>query len=878
MAAPVLRCHAALVQYLKRDGDSALTLLRKFYLLMLSIFFCVTAALVQTWNLAHGTTGALYDPNERFSFVGPALIYFAQVMGGVYLLVFRRCTESTYVIVLVLTLLGSLIFQFAKVSTIATDTGFAVIPIFDLLLMGRVDKRACFAIVAFVCAWRLALALEATYRFGWFDIPGTEPYDVRTKVCECEAPPCPTRDIPNAGSLRVEIFNLAAIVYDFYVTRMFAAQATSRGAHLHTLVSVMQDVAQHLADFNLDEAERGLRQAQHTHKLPRDLSRVFEVLLGNLRSYRPFLPDALFTDAAKQLCVLGDSDRFTSLDLIASDEVKVRLPPALRSSRSMSTPPRRRVVIREPDDSTKEASLVAVSVLQADELKRKSAGNASDVAFAMYNTLVRDAISTHDGQLVNAIGESFLIAFVGALKAVRFASSVQISVHGNEWPVGLSRGVVGDGFPHFAVQIGVGTGTVTVRSSDPEGCPYTGPAVDAAVHAAALGGPGVVTVTGPVLRDCAAQLHDFFILPHAATVSAAARGEPPAQGVSDMTVLIAKSQVPEHLRAVLDCATPHALGGGEPTLSFPLPSPTAGESQGSVAVVKLLAWDCVDWAGGDTLSSYGDALASSCDALSARLALLHAAATQTGGVLTTVLSSTVVGSWNAHRPCPDHVPRSMEFMQKLHAALLPSATRGEGSGGPPLFHAGLATGLLPSGLLMASPQQSFITLLGACVDLSVMLCTAAAELDTSLLVAAADGSMTKALQSHPAVGARLRPIDRWSFTRTTGDRSCEVLVSEGCVGALPVSAGNEAAGPWSADYAAAFAASDISRLQEWARSDAVVVQVCALLGGGRHLSHAFMTVRQHGTADNASVTSAADTVPVESGNVLLFDSPEEAHL
>eukprot|EP01063_Lacrimia_lanifica_P018545 TRINITY_DN2544_c0_g4_i1.p1 TRINITY_DN2544_c0_g4~~TRINITY_DN2544_c0_g4_i1.p1 ORF type:complete len:678 (+),score=164.50 TRINITY_DN2544_c0_g4_i1:61-2094(+) len=159
------------------------------------------------------------------------------------------------------------------------------IAIFDLLVVCRVGDLAINIVVAITVFWVLLTSIESGFRFGLYDIPGLSPVQQRIDSVSCEALPCPSDAWPSSG-----VTMLAVLLLGFSVTRGFARELHHEREGLLECVDVARLLAQYLAAYDLDAADRCLQAG----KLPADMDAVFDELLANLRAYRPFLPDSLF--------------------------------------------------------------------------------------------------------------------------------------------------------------------------------------------------------------------------------------------------------------------------------------------------------------------------------------------------------------------------------------------------------------------------------------------------------------------------------------------------------------------------------------------------------------------------------------------------------
>eukprot|EP01063_Lacrimia_lanifica_P018546 TRINITY_DN2544_c0_g5_i1.p1 TRINITY_DN2544_c0_g5~~TRINITY_DN2544_c0_g5_i1.p1 ORF type:complete len:648 (+),score=129.56 TRINITY_DN2544_c0_g5_i1:70-2013(+) len=157
--------------------------------------------------------------------------------------------------------------------------------ILDLMLVCNLPDGSTRLTGLCMALWLVVTSVESGYRFGLYDLPGLAPEDQRRRTTECASPPCPVASWKEGMMMTVLVFLL-----DFSITRGFAIEVGAKRAALEESVDVARLLAQHLAAYDLDAADRCLQAG----KLPADMAAVFNDLLANLKTYRPFLPDSLF--------------------------------------------------------------------------------------------------------------------------------------------------------------------------------------------------------------------------------------------------------------------------------------------------------------------------------------------------------------------------------------------------------------------------------------------------------------------------------------------------------------------------------------------------------------------------------------------------------
>eukprot|EP01063_Lacrimia_lanifica_P013197 TRINITY_DN1982_c1_g2_i1.p1 TRINITY_DN1982_c1_g2~~TRINITY_DN1982_c1_g2_i1.p1 ORF type:complete len:857 (+),score=195.13 TRINITY_DN1982_c1_g2_i1:38-2608(+) len=840
-----------LLRYLVEVGDDRTTIVRKK--LAMALNFVVLLSTPALFFTAAGAeeAGMLDNDGPRGQLRPLCGIFLACVASFwiIYLLGMRRCSEVTFVVNVVLIFIGFAVRDLFYASALFYHSGTILfISGFDLLLLGRVSGRITACILAAVCVWVAVLSAELWWRFGLLDIYGTMPHSDRAVICSCAAPPCEGTDFGKNG-ITAGLGVILTLIFDFYCTNRFAHQAQTQTDKLGAAVVHTQRIAKALARFDLARAEASLRASRDG--LPDDLYESLSTILSSLAAYRPFLSEALFPQQAR----VSSNSGFDDLAMLPLPGECEREPPAAAAA--------------APSLRLKNAALVALRIIDASKLWEESS-SAMQSAQAQYDALLRSAINTHDGGLVvRGTPEVYLVAFETAAAAVRFALHAQVRLQDVPWPVDLElRGVA------FGVSIGIHYGEVSleknVLTSQHD---YFGETVSLALRVAELGPPQGVTVSGTVQRVCAGSLNAFELIPGPVAdsrVSPTAVLLPPelahrAGAVQDFLQDQARNLARSHddTQGPTNAMVYHGgLAGSSATLPpEPLYAPSSNNS--TVGVVKLGMWSSTK----ADLNGTG----------MAELAVLHKALKETGGMLTTVVSRCIVVSWNAHSECSQHMGRSVQFAIKLYNALH------KDQGGSTVFHAGLATGPVPSALMAPSSDLAFITLAGPCVDLSLALCSAALELGTCVLVAST-GNGADMHKADPFLSAYLRPVDRWSFRQnhSAGDLVMVLEMQlEALAGAeVPGDGGSIprwGEGAWSEEYFRAFVLKDTRSLEMWAADDPVVERVCRLLDADEHLAHAMIYIQpKDGDEDFVSSAAASQlTLALTTMEEFLLERPPE---
>ena len=177
----------------------------------------------------------------------------------------------------------------------------ALIIIVDFLLVMRVSRRHAVLFVWAAVLWLVINMFEASFRFGLFDAPLTVPQETRresiAKWLDCDAVPCPSdlSKVMGEGVMGISVF-----VIDFVATRGFAEAAQREQAAMEHTIKTVQDISVLLASYDIDTVRDTLAQqiseSSSERVLPQRMHDALTTLEKNLRSYRPYLPEALFEE------------------------------------------------------------------------------------------------------------------------------------------------------------------------------------------------------------------------------------------------------------------------------------------------------------------------------------------------------------------------------------------------------------------------------------------------------------------------------------------------------------------------------------------------------------------------------------------------------
>eukprot|EP01062_Namystynia_karyoxenos_P079707 TRINITY_DN8453_c0_g2_i9.p1 TRINITY_DN8453_c0_g2~~TRINITY_DN8453_c0_g2_i9.p1 ORF type:complete len:384 (+),score=63.34 TRINITY_DN8453_c0_g2_i9:72-1154(+) len=209
---------------------------------------------------------------------------------------------------LVANVLGTIIRDWANASVAELRLWGLAIVLIDVALVCNVHKQVVSLILFILVAWLLIERIESVYVFGLYDSSYWGPGNQLVDLCDCSDPPC-------ALSARVAFAHYVALLFiffsDFYLTRGFAEGMRQQFAMVTASVSVCTSVATMLSRYEVSAA-RELVDGVQGAALPPEMRVAFGVLLRNLDSYRPYLPQScLRTDERgdKQVSDTDDDSR-----------------------------------------------------------------------------------------------------------------------------------------------------------------------------------------------------------------------------------------------------------------------------------------------------------------------------------------------------------------------------------------------------------------------------------------------------------------------------------------------------------------------------------------------------------------------------------------
>eukprot|EP00755_Sulcionema_specki_P039776 Sspe_Gene.113455::Locus_97697_Transcript_1_1_Confidence_1.000_Length_2610::g.113455::m.113455 len=640
----------------------------------------------------------------------------------------------------------------------------------DLLLLTKCHDAVLFAMVFISCMYFVFIFVETSFDIGVRDALQEEGAE------EGHAHSGSVFDNAVLLFMRLLVLNL-----DYLVKRGFSVVLEAQKGRAVEGINVAQAVTAALEVFDLHAAEEAL-----CGLLDLELKLAFEGIIANLRMYRPYLPDILFTEA------------------------EPKSPMSIRS---------------HPGGTEGESNVALVFTdIQGSTQLWEHCPMGMSQAMAVHNSIIRQCIHDANGYEVKTVGDAFMVAFDNAYDGCRFALAAQESLYEAEWPAEILDHPlclpVSGTWNGLRVRMGLHGGLMEVQINPLTGrADYFGQAVNKAARLEGAAYGGTVAVSAEVLgslEDCMSVL-----------------GEPAVHSLGEVSLKGMKEKetvtllVPSHLKDRVNPQAPLVV------LEEADPTPAVRHTRNSLA---LSATTPNDPSVGDPLF-----LRSRLHRTQATVAHVHVTyqlsgrhdmdpvsmvnevvgfiaevAERTEGCLMSVCSATHIVAWNAGRSCHSHITQSVRFvwllrrLTKRHKVAI-----GIASGG--LFHGNLGTN-----------KQLFATVFGPAVDLTGSLARAASGLSTIALLTSLDADVLR----DSMVAANVRLVDDWDFGDLKNLGVYEVRVDES-VNKWGFSSGEDDREGWTQAAREAMQSRDVGAMQQI--NDPVVQLVARNRASGLHL-------------------------------------------
>ncbi|KAJ9466845.1 hypothetical protein DIPPA_02014 [Diplonema papillatum] len=263
--------------YLRDEKDGAVQLVRK------NIIPKVMAALLAP---SLYTLAIIYSIGLTGYAMCAIYVLSVVVISLCHLLYFRHVTDSLIVFILFACSIATLFLDYLGVTSSSYRAWPLLVLVLDVSLIARVGEWVSNACVVSCALWLMVCMVEECTRIGFYDI-GDPDYDQRKVFCDCEEPPCQRPWFSGIGQLAVTSL---ALGLDFLCTRSFCKKMLDEQEKMKQSVRAAEQIAGHLAAFDLEKADNLLGMAA---AIPEDFRVVLEHLLQNLKTYEPFLPQSV---------------------------------------------------------------------------------------------------------------------------------------------------------------------------------------------------------------------------------------------------------------------------------------------------------------------------------------------------------------------------------------------------------------------------------------------------------------------------------------------------------------------------------------------------------------------------------------------------------
>ena len=542
----------------------------------------------------------------------------------------------------------------------------------DFLLIMRVGNSCVLSVVVCGLLWIFTTIFEDAYRIGIYDIPFITPSqsvrrDILNEKSDCTDLPC-ARGLEDA--MASEIAAVLVFVMDFIATRGFANEVVREQDAMQRTINTVQEITQLLSRYDVDAVAERLASCKGDLALPEMMEATLQQMEANLRTYKPYLPGALFEMP----------------DLQGNSVSRTFVPP--------------------PGGTTGEVTVVFTDI-RASTLIWQQAPEAMRKALRIHDRIIRHIMEEFGGYEVKSLGDAFMVAFETLAAGVSFALKVQEELNEVEWPAGLDTVPIcaqqGHLWGGLTVRIGVNSGPVTVEQNPLNGrMDYFGHTVNVAARLEGVCVPGAVALPASLWSD------DFE------AIAVAGEANPLSlKGVVEPlnTCSIWPRSLADRRWAPLEMQPKNDITNDVLRVE-------SGSSLVSLTVspqqpTKTATFGVID-------VNLGAISGEMLQKMNSHLTSLKAVLDQSGGTLVSLLGGRVCVGWNIFRSVHAHAENAIRFAHRMKHT--PEILRG----------VGLATGDIQHGEV-GSRTQRFFAVCGTTVKQSWTLCDATVKEGKSFL-------------------------------------------------------------------------------------------------------------------------------------------------
>eukprot|EP01064_Diplonema_japonicum_P032174 TRINITY_DN5990_c0_g1_i1.p1 TRINITY_DN5990_c0_g1~~TRINITY_DN5990_c0_g1_i1.p1 ORF type:complete len:964 (+),score=231.79 TRINITY_DN5990_c0_g1_i1:51-2894(+) len=552
---------------------------------------------------------------------------------------------------------------------------------------------------------------EDLYVFSRFECPGncSERGECVLGNCICASSSgisCETLDPTSEDLLPLILGPVGGVVLFILIGSAIMWKATEQTRMLRKMYNTTRitgDLAEQVARMELDELDY-LLEIEH----PTMVQASFIKILHILKTYRPYIPEALYT----------------SLSTSESRELNTE----------MAQPPGRE----------NDAAAIVFTDIKSSTATWEACPDGMKKGLRIHNDVIRKCLGRFGGYEVKTIGDAFMVAFETPVDAFRFALQVQEELYKATWPAALlalpwcSKE---DGMNGIRVRIGVQFGDVDVQINDLTGrCDYFGTTVNKAARLESVCLAGAIATTQDmidILVDqnmlSTRQASAVYSTPYSSTLPTPSSrmldclanpavlnmGERVLNGITEKAdvVLLVPQLLIKRTEAMMGDLR-KAKGGssvGSQMSDMSVSVRINKEIRGEQLVVKdSVTVGHVDVVFSARLVKHSEPHVP----VSEVMTMLFTHMERTQGTVLTVAGSSVHLAWNTTKKCPAHVENSLQFLMLVQRQSMSSAIKGT--------QVGLCSGQALTGNI-GTTSKRFVNVMGECVDVADRLARATVE-------------------------------------------------------------------------------------------------------------------------------------------------------
>ena len=319
--------------------------------------------------------------------------------------------------------------------TVGIQTWPLLVVVVDLFLVLEVPGQYTTGLVAFTVFWLILMAVEESFRFGIFDLPGLNEqhgeFGRRAHFLarmDCETLPCPVNFPPRTLFTALSVF-----VVDFMATRGFAREVLKEQASMEKTINTVQVIASMLAQYDVE----GVASLLTTHEadLPAAMTEALRHLEENLRLYKAYLPMTCLPFPTHEVARGDVFDRGLSCSRSSSLASSLSIQHLVSSPRALALP--------QLGLSAVKATLLTINIKDTYAIL-EDGGTHFAALFTMLLQRVIDASESQRGMVDVFVGDRVHCSFNTTRVCANHATSALHAVSavlGNSMAVDVNMGV-----------------------------------------------------------------------------------------------------------------------------------------------------------------------------------------------------------------------------------------------------------------------------------------------------------------------------------------------------------------------------------------------------------------------------------------------------